>query len=290
VSSVNRMMKLDPKIFTCLTLATGSSLFAFPYDDDLVDVPDSVMLNGVLTQANGTAKICNIPIKNWPDSIQVNLQGGDGGSATGLAWGSANQTARGGGGAVIAGSFPVDPTEANALRPGGELRLIVGSAGGRQSILDLAAGSGGGGTGLLYRAPVDGAEWVPLLIAGGGGGGAVSSLFVSTWVNHGNNANTTTGGDSVGDSNGGSDGENGQGWENGSGGGAGWLDDAVGSQGGKMWESGGAGGSLYDGKGGGFGCGGGGASHRLWKATSEGLGGWRRRWIFRGGRRRQRTY
>lgn len=245
----------------------ATSLHAYTYDNTLPDV-SGASLDGFTTRGNGADSTYIIPAIAWPDSITFTARGGDGGKAyaNGDTLFSSDKSADGGGGAVIQATFPVDLHDENALMPGGEIRFVAGSKGDGLTKSRIAAGGGGGASGVLYRAPVDGADWELLLIAGGGGGAsACADVDDGTFESNGGNANTGTAGDNAGSgSAGGTNGAAGKTVSSSSGGGAGWLESATGEVGGKKWTSGGAGGTP-DGTGsdGGFGIAGGGAGYRF---------------------------
>ncbi|BCX48628.1 hypothetical protein HAHE_25360 [Haloferula helveola] len=259
-------------ILTALLISPIAS--AFPYDSSLPDVPNNVTSTGGAGRLSTTDIIYNIPISAWPGSLYFDIKGGDGGFAKALASVGSDQTAFGGGGARLTASFTVDPTAANALRPGGELRVIAGNTGGSSTANPKAGGGGGGATGILYRPPVEGAEWEILMIAGGGGGGAASTLVVNTFANAGGSGKTTRDGERLSHSTGSTDGEAGGSWVNEAGGGAGIYSGAAEQQGGNRWSAGGTGGEPHDsGPAGGFGLSGGGAGHTASDDCGGGGGG-----------------
>ncbi len=177
--------------------------FAFPYDDGLSNLSAYQTIDGVESRTSGTVRTYNIPIKSWPDELKISILGGDGGRAQGTTV-FEDQAADGGGGALVSGKFKIHETDANCLRPGGEIRFVVGSKGESRTQSQAAAGGGGGGTAVLYRAPSKGAQWEILAVAGGGGGGAADTDVASTYGREGGNGTTTTaGGDGWGHDNGG---------------------------------------------------------------------------------------
>lgn len=132
-----------------------------------------------------------IPEGTPSGTMTFTCKGGDGGDAILLEYtytGSFEYCRTNGGkGAEVSGTFTVGPG-AQALNPGGTLRLIVGCQGGSgSSHRSFGFGSdvsgGGGGTAVLYRPPGSGSgalctDWIPLVVAGGGGGSyVVSDLF-----------------------------------------------------------------------------------------------------------------
>lgn len=240
---------------------------AFPYDDSLDNLIPYQTIEGVESRTSGTVRTYNIADTSWPDELRISILGGDGGRAHGTTV-FEDQAADGGGGALVSGKFKIHPSDANALRPGGEIRFIVGSKGTDRTQSQAAVGGGGGGTAVLYRAPTEGAQWEILAVAGGGGGGAADTDVTSTYAREGGNGTTTTaGGDGRGHDNGGVKGGAGgreiKGTEYGGGGGglSNGRDNPVDGGGGN--SSGGVGGDTQSGAGdGGFGFGGGGASGR----------------------------
>ncbi|WOO41777.1 hypothetical protein [Rubellicoccus peritrichatus] len=175
---------------------TGDLLVAYPYDDTQEVLPTYYDVTGITTRENGTVHTYGIPITNWPPRIDfLIIRGGDGGRAKAIATAGKDKTASGGGGALLSAEFAVDPYDENALRPGGQIQIIIGSQGLDKTRNHTAASGGGGATAILYRAPVDGAEWEMLAVAGGGGGGAASGDILGTFANNGRNANTTEDGD-----------------------------------------------------------------------------------------------
>lgn len=269
-------MKTSLLSATALAISSITAL-AYPYDDSLSDLSGNITVTGAITRTSGTVNTYNIPKSNWPRDIAFTLQGGDGGEAKANAAVGADKIADGGGGLLTYCRFDIDPTAANALRPGGEIRFVVGSRGENKSRTDTSGSGGGGGTAVLYRAPVSGASWELLAVSGGGGGGAASALVVNTYARDGDNANSgKSGTDGGGSSNTrGTNGGGGVSWSGQSGGGGGSNDAAAESQGGKAGKtssySGGNGGEGNGGGGwGGFGFGGGGAGWNGDKSETNG--------------------
>ena len=256
-------------------LLSAPAALAYPYVSSQPSISSNPLVSGIQTRTSGTDTIYNIPITNWPDQIAIMARGGDGGRAKATAAVGSDKTGEGGGGAQLGATFTIDPTSASALKPGGELRFVVGSRGYSQTKADIASGGGGGGTGVFYRAPESGAEWELLMLAGGGGGGCAGTAVLQVFAKDGKNANTTTNGDDAGSAvPGGTNGGAGTGWSGESGGGAGWNASAGGTQGGKRWAAGGDGGAENgSGADGGFGCGGGGGSFRSDADNDAGGGG-----------------
>lgn len=256
-------------LFLGIGLMTNSS-FAFDAANDGLPAPSDgvVTFNGTSQRTYGIVKTYNIPLTNYPSTLEVNLRGGDGGYAqSGRPANPTNKASKGGGGILGIAQFSIHPSDAGALRPGGEIRLIVGNKGyNRQSgIYAHAASGGGGGSGLLYRGPLDSDDWQPLIIAGGGGGAYASTVTgkVASNRNGGNGQSTEAGQNGFG--NGGNRGIGGDGGDqsnaNLGGGGGGWTGSGD-NGGGRGYPAGGAGGVLsvntQKGAHGGFGCGGGG--------------------------------
>ena len=202
-------------------------------------------------------------IPNGPSYIELNVRGAEGGRA------HTNEcNALGGSPAMTTANFEVG-SGSGQLKPGGEIRFIIGERGGDDNAGRDVAGGGGGGSAVLYKKPSDD-DWndATLLMAAGGGGGGFA--FQSVWScdvqDHGGDARTGTGGgDGGGDSGGdggssGCSGENNDGDTSGGGGG----DHNCGShetrQGYHGYPAGGNGGSGTDGADGGWGYGGGGGS------------------------------
>ena len=123
---------------------------------------------------SGTYEDFYIPYEGSNSEITFVLNGGDGGWAK-LAGTFCAETckSRGGYGAKVEVTFEVG-CSTGQLEPGGIIRFIVGEKGEKHNGTEVlcaggANGSGGGGTGLLYKA-VDDTDWTILAVAGGGGG------------------------------------------------------------------------------------------------------------------------
>jgi len=243
--------------------------------------------NGTGARTTGTVESFNIPLIDYPETIHFEVRGADGGAAqAGPNSNKAKFKALGGGGATFTATFTIDPSASNGLRPGGEIRIIVGNKGadkqGGGGGTRVAAG-GGGGSGVLYRGPEPNSEWEPLIIAGGGGGAAVNSYSTRVIKDKGDNGQIGTAGSSGNDygdwgsqaGGGGSDGGSGGSAQTGGEGGAGWLAD--GNRGAMKGDpSGGNGGySNYQDRGsnGGFGCSGGGGAGGEAYVTIKYVGG-----------------
>ncbi|MFC4993949.1 immunoglobulin-like domain-containing protein [Rubritalea tangerina] len=271
-----------------LSLVLSLQCFALDPADGNIPTPAQLKLTetGSSSRTSSNVYTYNIPITNYPSSIEIEVQGGDGGYAqSGTNNNPTNQASKGGGGINGKATFNIHPTNPGALRPGGQIRLIPGSKGfNRQSGLYAhAVSGGGGGSGLLYHGPLNSDDWRPLIIAGGGGGAYASTVT-------GKRASNRNGGGGVATENGGrapNTGYNGGTGGNGGtagylhgGGGGGWISAGQQSGGGAGYPSGGDGGVLNvntsRGAAGGFGCGGGGDGGKLTNingATLSGGGG-----------------
>ncbi len=168
-------------------------------------------------QFTGNAKSFTIPTNDPPSLIRLTAYGADGGDA----YAGQNCFSRGGQGGKAQGVFRVGYGP-NELEPGGTIRFIVGEEG---ETTDGGTGSampgGGGGTGILYKAPGAtsnecGSDWI-VLVAAGGGGGAFQYVFIAcTSGQDGGSAKTgECGGDGGGGNNGGDGGCNGNQGDNG---------------------------------------------------------------------------
>ncbi|SHK42275.1 Cadherin domain-containing protein [Rubritalea squalenifaciens DSM 18772] len=264
-------MKISLLSATALAI-TGVIAFAESYNNNQSDIPETYDVTGITTRTNGTVETYNIPIENWPNKINfTSIRGGDGGRAKATATVGSDKSAEGGGGAKIIAEFYIHPTEPGCLRPGGQLRFIIGSRGENKTRGNAAGSGGGGGTGVLYKAPTDDAEWEILAIAGGGGGGAASTVYSDTFSSDGKNANDTTDGDDGGGSgrSGGTNGSAGTSTQGDSGGGGSYTEHSRDNNGslwsfsGRMGKSSGGDGGQASGNGsyGGFGCGSGGGGY-----------------------------
>ena len=115
-----------------------------------------------------------IPYEGDYSTLLLVLNGGDGGWARLKGTFCAdNCKSRGGYGAKVSVMFDVG-CGAGQLEPGGVLRFIIGEKGTKHNGTEVlcaggASGSGGGGTGVLYKGLNDD-EWTVLAAAGGGGG------------------------------------------------------------------------------------------------------------------------
>lgn len=249
--------------FLSLQLAAISALIlpvaAYPYDSSLTDTPDTGQLDGTDSRDTGVVVTYNIPVTNWPDKIDFRAIGGDGGRGRATSSVLSTRNGDGGGGAQIIATFYIDPDDADALRPGGELRMIVGNRGSNETRDGAAGGGGGGSTAVLYRAPVDGADWERLIVSGGGGGGIASTAAVQGFAIDGKNAETgTSGSGGGGASDGGTNGGAGDS-VGGAGGGGGINNGGAGGEGGGKASVNGAAGGNATGGSGGFGYSGGGS-------------------------------
>lgn len=245
------------RVFFGSLAALALPVSAYPYNDTLPDAAGSGQLDGTDSRTVGVVQTYNIPITDWPDLIDFRAIGGDGGRARATSTFQGTETGDGGGGAQIIATFHIHPDEENALRPGGELRMIVGNRGSNETRSSVAGGGGGGSTAVLYRPPVDGATWGILIAAGGGGGGYADIPDAS---GDGKNAETETSGSSGGggSGSGGIDGGAGESI-NGAGGGGGVYGAATGDEGGGKGTANGAAGGNATGGSGGFGFTGGGS-------------------------------
>jgi len=118
-------------------------LSAYPFDTSLADLPETYSITGIETRTNGTVENYNIPVSDWPDEISFSIiRGGDGGRAKANADIGQDVSAEGGGGALIVASFEIHPTDADALRPGGEVRFVLGSKADDHTRSDSSAAGG----------------------------------------------------------------------------------------------------------------------------------------------------
>ncbi len=123
-------------------------------------------------------------------SITLTARGGDGGSWTTTPIFLSNP---GGAGGLVTATFNVSPSD--NIKPGDNLRIIVGEAG----IGGEDNGGGGGGTAIVNCGnPANCAAGTILLVAGGGGGGTFDGFGGSASTMQGNGdggtANANTGG------------------------------------------------------------------------------------------------
>ena len=236
--------------------------------NNLVLPTENSPFNGNGSRTTGIVNTYNIPLTNHPQTIHSIVRGGNGGNAdAGPTFNRDRFQGKGGGGTLATATFSISSTAANSLRPGGEIRIIVGNRGahmqGPPAGTQVAAG-GGGGSGVLYKGPEVNADWMPLIIAGGGGGGLVNSFSTGVLrIDGGNGQVGPIGSTTVGVFP--PPGYSGASYVNHGEGGAGWLRSAYYGAG-KGQSSGGVGGlARYSGTGdrtssGGFGCGGGGSA------------------------------
>ncbi len=193
---MNALSKIGSFLVAAASLAGAISADAYPYDDSLDDLPLFLSLVGAETRTNGTVATYNIPTDPYPSSITfTSIKGGNGGGAKASPDVGQDLEADGGMGALVRATFNIDPTASSALRPGGELRFVVGSKGERRFLGDAASGGGGGGTAVLYRGPQENSSWVILAVAGGGGGAAVRTIALSDYNRDGRDAETGTSGE-----------------------------------------------------------------------------------------------
>lgn len=126
--------------------------------------------------ASGAMQDLVIPLDTTVSQIELIAHGGDGGFAT-----TGNSCfSDGGAGAHTSAVFNLGSAE-GAIPYGATVRFIVGVAGEKGTggtVLGTGNtyGGGGGGTGILYKAP-DSDQWQVLMVAGGGGGAYQGSLF-----------------------------------------------------------------------------------------------------------------
>ncbi|MCB0533607.1 MAG: hypothetical protein KDD14_15515 [Saprospiraceae bacterium] len=127
--------------------------------------------NGLTHQvdANGTYRDFIIPEDVEYSQIKFFANGGDGGERRVNPPVGSGCTGRGGKGAEMTATFAIG-CGANQIPPGSVIRFVVGERGGSLNSLAAKGAGGGGGTGILYRAPDD-CNWNILVVAGGGGGG-----------------------------------------------------------------------------------------------------------------------
>ena len=274
-------------LITSLLLCTKASAYDPANDDIPLPTDGALTLTGFQSRTSGNVQTFKIPISGYPSELKVTLRGGDGGFAqSGGPSNRANQASKGGGGILGEAKFTIHPTNAGALRPGGEIRLIPGSKGfDRQSNLYArAAGGGGGGSAILYSGPLPTDDWKPLMIAGGGGGGYASTVTgARVSGRHGGNGQASENGQRGGGNGalGGTAGAGGYSLINAAngrlgGGGGGWISNGE-SGGSKGYPTGGAGAlkgpEAEKGAHGGFGCGGGGDGGELTKALNIAISG-----------------
>ncbi|HNO77473.1 MAG TPA: hypothetical protein PKN33_05375 [Phycisphaerae bacterium] len=223
---------------------------------------------------SGTYEDFTIPTVNPPTYLRLTVFGGDGGGAET----NADCFSDGGEGGTAEGTFRVG-YGANELEPGGTIRFIVGEKG----QTSLHNGSGGGGSGVIYRAPgvtsnTCGVDWIVLVAAGAGGGGTQKVTIVCGPGHTGGDAQTGECGGTGGGSEGGAGGCNGQEGDDGGdldkkgSGGAGAFGGHSGSDEAKQGcPTGGQGGSEH-GDHGGWGFGGGGSAYYFNDAGGGGGG------------------
>ncbi len=171
--------------------------------------------------------------------IILNLKGGDGGKAQiryadccaidNTCYGD------GGAGATVRATFAVGMGPGK-IPPGSIIRFIIGGAGATgntgNTFLGWETGGGGGGTGILFKAP-GAPSFTPLTIAGAGGGayrGIVSGICTDQSEGGGGNyaSNGDGGGGDIASGGGGTNGNGGGGNELAGGGGGGYLSDGDG--------------------------------------------------------------
>ena len=144
---------------------------------------------------SGTYKDYYIPYEGNKSSMGFTLNGGDGGWAKLKGdFCTDNCKSRGGYGAKVVVTFEIG-CGSGQLEPGGILRYIVGEKGQKHNGTEVlcaggANGSGGGGTGLLYKGLNDD-NWT-VLAAAGGGGGAYQGMVAGGCVDSSNGRDGNT--------------------------------------------------------------------------------------------------
>jgi hypothetical protein len=155
-----------------------------------------------LVDYSGAYEDFYIPFEGNNSSITFVLNGGDGGWAK-LAGTlcTDNCKSRGGYGAKLEATFEIG-CSSGQLQPGGLIRFVVGEKGEKHNGTEVlcaggASGSGGGGTGILYK-PLGSNEWEILAVAGGGGG-AYQGMLAGGCVDSssGRDGNTNINGDAT---------------------------------------------------------------------------------------------
>lgn len=124
---------------------------------------------------NGTFQDFIVPDDPTVLQIELSAKGGDGGFAD-LSNGCKSN---GGEGAFFSAVFNIG-SEADQIPHGSTIRFVVGQAGEKgtaEGVLGtgFTYGGGGGGTGILYKAPGED-DWTILGVAGGGGGAYQGSV------------------------------------------------------------------------------------------------------------------
>lgn len=240
MSAKNLIMKkcfpggLAPKTSKSL-LKAAVLAFAFLWSVQGVTQSDLVCDGTPHTVAfSGTFQDFLVPSDSTVGQIQITLKGGDGGFAR---LGNLCKS-DGGEGATVFLILEVGNGDGK-IPHGSTLRFVVGRAGEKgtgEAILGtgFTYGGGGGGTGLLYKAP--GSDtWLSVAVAGGGGGayqGAIVGICVDNEEGQGGRAGQN-GGDGNGDI------EPGQGGSSGSGGQAGGISGLeISGGGGGQWHAG----------------------------------------------------
>ncbi|MCB0542919.1 MAG: hypothetical protein KDC70_05360, partial [Saprospiraceae bacterium] len=213
--------------------------------------------------------------------ITLAAVGGDGGEhKVNLPVGGC--TGRGGKGASILATFNIG-CGSNQIPPGSVIRFIVGEKGVGINNVGIEGAGGGGGTGIIYKAPGE-CDWNILIVAAGGGGGYASGVCDKSDGKPGETGTSGSNGKGNSSGNGGNNGDGGTVGANwaGAGGGAYSNGQEIGCGpgpnwgGGKKgaWEGGEGGqdgtGACGSGRDGGYGFGGGG----LGDASGGGGGGY----------------
>lgn len=145
--------------------------------------------------ATGALEDLVIPMDTSVTQIEFTVHGGDGGFAD-LGNGCFSE---GGAGAHATAQFNLG-SEEGEIPYGSTVRFVVGIAGEKGTggtVLGTGNtyGGGGGGTGIMYKAP-DSDEWQVLMVAGGGGGayqGSVIGICVDSKTGQGGRTGTSGG-------------------------------------------------------------------------------------------------
>ena len=204
---ISKPVSVDVHRFSRWAATALLSLLACVPAMGLEDLPGSEGAGATIhasgDRESGTVETYTIPDENWPLTIDFyEVRGGDGGVAKAGPKGDPDRyKGKGGGGAVMGAVFEVG-TSGDKLRPGGQIRFIIGNKGEvfqGEPRGDRGSGGGGGGTGVLYR-ETEAHEWVPLIIAAGGAGGFVNS-YVGGRRDDGHNGRTETSGSPENDDN-----------------------------------------------------------------------------------------
>lgn len=182
-----------PQIFVLFGLLLGFLFVGLP---GLQAQTEIICDGNVQTiSASGALEDLVIPMDTSVSQIEFTAQGADGGFAD-----LGNSCfSEGGGGALATAQFKLGDEE-GAIPYGSTIRFVVGIAGEKGTggtVLGTGStyGGGGGGTGIMYKAP-DSDEWQVLMVAGGGGGayqGSVIGICVDSKTGQGGRAGTSGG-------------------------------------------------------------------------------------------------